>query len=475
MLLPESQSTQPSWPGQLHLDSDSIPKLPPPASSRGHNRSRTTIDIPPLLSRNSSHSPTRSTTFLPFLGPSRSSSPKRTSPAEAAEFAVEDVENCQSRRKSTRKVENLASWFEGSSSPVNIGLVASSKEQYEGENKVTETIFSNSQESLSSSSMQSQQRPMMQSNNSSTSKFNFFSRRSSVVKPKLSPDDLACLNITDALFPDGPADQFSPAAFKNLQQNAEGLLRIFQAAYSEQAAMIRKITSEKNIQADELEASTTRNEHLKAQLLEMAERNSQHEKLIASLQAENEKLTANESALRSIRVITDYTSPDRPITPTGPRPDLPRRNRSSDVSFAGSDDSASTDLSSSTSIFSSDNDDCDRSPGTSIGCPSPTIKQARVINPSIQHSPHIEHLRSLTTHIVMPDCQNCHGVRPHEAWEVIGVMKAENAGLKEQILALENSHDSAMDLLTWMPVELNDLTNKCQRVLNVRENWQEEL
>lgn len=306
----------------------------------------------------------------------------------------------------------------------------------------------------------------MQSANNSTSRFSFFSRKAPSIHRTLDTDGLIDLNISETLFPDGLTDEFSPAAYKNLQQNAEGALRMFQTAYRDQRVILRRITSEKNVQADELEASTTRNEHLKAQLLDMAERAAQQEKLLASLQTQLEQMKANEAALRSIRVITDHTSPDTCVSET-------RRNRVSDVSFTDSVDSASTDMSTSQSVFSNDEDLNERSPGTSVGCPSPTLKHiCRIISPHIKAS-QVEHLRSLTTNIenteaptAAQSCSNCHGVRQHEAWNVLGMIKAENAGLKERIQELQQSQDNVMDLLEWRPVELNDLNTKVKRVMS---------
>lgn len=457
-----STSDAVSWPQRVHLDDSSIPSLPPPASTRGHARSRTAIEIPPLLPRSPSHSPTRSSTFLPFIGSSRSSSPKRASPSDAAEFSVEDTDSTKRKHRSGRKVDGLASWFEGSSAPVNIGLVGSSKKEEEQDDCVMETMFSGSQESLQPNTSQPQ-RPTMQSSTSSTSKFGFFSRRSTTVQPQLKSDDIAELDITDILFPDGLPDEICSASFRVLQQNAENALRSLQSAYKSQSLLLKKIRSERNIQADELEASTTRNEHLKAQLLEMADRSAEQEKLTAALKSENEQLKANETALRSIRVITDHTSLDNDRSyPT-------RRNRASDMSFAESINSAHTQSSSADSVFSHDEHDLSRSPGTSVGCPSPTLKHAcRVTTPHIQANPAAEHLKSLTTNIVSLGCNVCHGRKPQEAWEVVSMLKAENTGLKEQIMMLEKSHENAIDYLTWDSTELNDLTSKCQRMLSVR-------
>lgn len=321
-------------------------------------------------------------------------------------------------------------------------------------------MFSGSQESIGSNT--SSARPVMASANSS--RFSFF-RRASIAQPRPQVDDLVNLSTKDILFPEGPTDEFSPAAFKNLQQNAEGALRLFQTAHKDDVATLRRVTSEKNVQADELEASNTRNEHLKMQLLEMAERAAEQEKLITSLQAEIEQRKANETALRSIRVITDHTSTDRPVTPDQltqrPQARRPfRANRSSNISYTESIDSTCTDLSTATSIFSHDQNDDDahlRSPGTSVGCPSPIMKHAcRVVAPNIQHPPeHFEPPMPQHTEVVQEvmECQKCHGLRPHEAWEVISMMKMESVMLKGRIADLEVAQDSALDLLSGLSLE----------------------
>lgn len=311
----------------------------------------------------------------------------------------------------------------------------------------------------------------MQSACSSTSRFGFFTRKPPEAQSKADHEALAAASIASTLFPNGTPDEFSQVAFKKLQQNAENALRILQAAHTEQVAALRKATSERNIQADELEASVTRNEHLKAQLLELAERSAQQDKLISSLQTENEQLKANETALRSIRVITDYTSPN------SQEPKL--QNRSSRISSAESTNSASTDMSgTNASVFSNDDVLNERSPGTSVGCPSPspTLKRARcrATTPSVSIS-QVEHLKSLTTNIEtvvgnvpaqMQACPICHGVDPHEAWNVLGVIRAENAGLKDRIMELENGQDAAMGLLDWRPVELQALNTRVERIMS---------
>ena len=79
--------------------------------------------------------------------------------------------------------------------------------------------------------------------------------------------------------------------------NAEGTAKRLQNGYREAARGLKTLVSEKNIQSDELEAARTRNEHLKLQLIEMAERAASQEKVLAHLRSELE-------ATRTVRLVT---------------------------------------------------------------------------------------------------------------------------------------------------------------------------
>ena len=102
------------------------------------------------------------------------------------------------------------------------------------------------------------------------SRFSFFSSKASLVKPILVPDDLRDglleMDVTAALFPNEPANPFSPASFKNLQQQAEGLLLRLQMAYKERTIALRDMTAEKEAVAEESMGAATRAKHLKMQL-----------------------------------------------------------------------------------------------------------------------------------------------------------------------------------------------------------------
>lgn len=230
-------------------------------------------------------------------------------------------------------------------------------------------------------------------------------------------DELAQLDIQESLFPRGYPHEFSPATFKNLQLNAEGTLRRFQQAYKDQQKTLKTVTSTKNVQADELEAAQTRNEHLKLQLQEMAERVVEQEKMIAELRAqlslERPSSESHQLQQQSIRMV----SPEE----MNPRAKF-RRNRISDVSTSG-DSEAGSEVSSVVSVFSE----------VLSAAPSHTTS---IQSPVLKSSPY--------------DCQRCHGLKPSEAWDVVGMMKMESAALKQRISQLENAQDDALDFLSGL-------------------------
>ena len=395
------------------LDQDNLPlSLPPPPAARGHQRSRTAVDLPPLFTRTQSFSPTRSSA-LSFLRPNstRSLSPERVTPAEADEFAVQERAELPTKRRSG----GLAAWFEGgSSAPVNIGLVTSpQKEKLDPveEASTSEELFSVSQESVDN--LTTRPRPKLrpsEQSSSTMSRFNIFRRSTTTLAPPEDVDELAQLDVDAALFPHGRPDEFSPAAFKNLQQNAEGTIRRFQLSCREQRQSLRTVTSTKNVQADELEAAETRNEHLKLQLQDMAERAAEQERLITEMRAQlAQQRSSLESHQQSIRMVPNDADTD-------PRPKY-RRNRSSDVSTSGESE-AGSEASSVASVFS---------------------EQLSIAPSSFETSDSTPRA----------DCSRCHGMRPSDAWDVVSVMKIESAALKERIAVLEDAQEKALDAIIY--------------------------
>jgi hypothetical protein len=330
---------------------------------------------------------------------------------EAAEFDVGAHEPTQKPRPGGG-VKNLASWFEGSSDPVNISLVPAPKKDKVEPAQTTdnmEKMFSASNESIDNFTKRPQSRPPT---SASGSRFSFFRKASQLQSPTIvDADELSTLDIRDTLFPAGPPDEFSPAAFKNLQLNAEGTLRRFRDAHVEQQKNLRSLVATKTSQADDLEACQTRNEHLKLQLVEMAEKAAEQERLITALRSE---LAVSRN----------------------------RRNRTSDLSTL----SAESDDSSVVSVFSAA--DSMDSPGTSIAA-SPVMKHATMHYPNVHHSPAIHQHAAV---IPVAECQKCHGVRANEAWDVVAMMKAESQVLKQRITELEGANDEALTFLDGLRI-----------------------
>lgn len=431
--------------------------LPPPAE-RCHSRSRTTTDLPPLFSRTSSTSPTRLSTFLPSLGStSRNVSPERVSPAEAAEYEVEDREGAQRPKTSGGVAKGLASWFEGSSDPVNIGIVPSPKKEKEDPMLaagVKDTVFSNSSEAVDTLTQRSS-RP--QSRAASTTRFSFFRKQTATTPAPTSADmdELARLDIRDSLFPNGPTDEYSPAAFKNLQLNAEGTLRKFQGAHLEHQKQIKSLRSANTSQGDDLEASQFRGEHLKLQLVEMAERAAEQERLITSLRNELAAISHPDSkASYELQQSSVRKVPPNLDTSVMYQTARSKRNRSSDVSSAGS--SAQSDR---MSVFSMEHRSLNNfmdSPGTSVA-PSPVMKHASMHITTVSPPTPQQELRAMSV-IPVAECQQCHGVKADEAWDVISMLKVESHALKERIEELEGANGQALDLLGCLDgLRLDDL------------------
>lgn len=428
------------------FDSEDNPTIaiPPPTSTRQrlHKRSRTTVDLPPLHTRSQSASPTRLSTFLPSLrSASRTTSPERNAVKNAAEF---DVDTHDSGPKARPGVKSLASWFDGSSDPVSISFVPSpDKEKPDPvqNSEVMSPMTSPSIDSIDNLTKRPQSRP---ATSAGGSRFSFFRKASTVQSPTLTDDnELSALDIRDTLFPNGIPDEFSPAAFKNLQLNAEGTLRRFQSAHIDQQRTIRSLNATKTSQADDLEASQTRNEHLKLQLIELAERACEQDRLIVALRTELDHAssphrTSSDTNDISIRKVSSSSIPQA----SGPY----RRNRSSNISSLSAE---SDDRSSIVSIFSAA--DSMESPCTSVAA-SPIMKHPSLHNTNL-HSTNVYQTsvqHQVAKHaavLAVEECSNCQGVKAGEAWSVVEMMKAESKALKERITELEGANDEVLGLI----------------------------
>lgn len=448
MAQPGEQMFQPAQSAASHFPwdvSEGSLSLPPPAPTRcTHQRSRTSTTLPPLFTRTQSSSPTRPSALPAFLCPqsTRSLSPERVSVSEAAQYEVARTppEEQATKKKTSSAVDKLASWFDGSSEPVNISLIPSpTKENPDpvAESGGMENFFSASQESVDTFT----KRPQRNSTSngltpSGPSRFSFF-RKSTTVSPS-SPklgeeDELSQLDVREALFPQGYPDNLSPATFKNLQLNAEGILRRFQQVHIEQHKSVKTLKASKISQADELEAANTRSEHLKLQLEDMAQKAAEQEKAITDLRAQlaSQRASLDSHLLtqrQSVRMVqNDDDAPEQQLE-SNPRSKY-RRHRVSDISMSEESELGSY-ASSVISVFS---EALSAAPSNATSVSSPILKST-----------------------ISGDgggCSKCHGLSANEAWDVVGVMKLESAALKSRISELENAQDEALDFLSGLKLD----------------------
>jgi hypothetical protein len=328
-----------------------------------------------------------------------------------------------------------------------------------------------------------------------SSRFNFFQKappKQTIQLPErlIEDDELLTLDIHAALLP-RPSfshDTFSPAAYKNLLMNAEGLLVKFQTAYKQRTLSQHELSAEMEVQDEELEEAETRAQSLKFQLEEMSQRVAEQDKVIEDLveQLATEKQARTEERLAHDKAIALIRASEAEELSKKLHNDRPRRWRESGGSASTECDS-DVDLGSPTdSVFSRS-----RSPAPTITsmlssatCTSadttPEILQAsfarvvslqsRVVtqrpNPLViqqtqQQIPQQQQkpvgptrlqkiLNGISPTATSTECENCRGADSSVAWDTVGLLRAENKSLKEQVGSLESAVGEALDLCSGL-------------------------
>ncbi|KAI0883384.1 uncharacterized protein GGS22DRAFT_195148 [Annulohypoxylon maeteangense] len=110
---------------------------------------------------------------------------------------------------------------------------------------------------------------------------------SSAPNGRETSDELLNLDVETALYP-SPSERttFSPAAYKNLQQNASGLLHRMQDAYRTRTISYKELVAEREAQREEAEETELRVRSLRAQLESMAAKAQEQEMAMRRLVAE---------------------------------------------------------------------------------------------------------------------------------------------------------------------------------------------
>jgi len=267
-----------------------------------------------------------------------------------------------------------------------------------------------------------------------------------------------------------------------------------QTAYKIRTLSLHELTSEKEIQKDQLEEAETRAMHLKLQLENMAKRVSEQDSAMEELvqQLAKEKLgrqEEKEASEKSIALIKQHAEEhsqvsgyeeDLGISKAGTAKTRWRNsNGSGDYSVgAESDDDAASGK--SESVFSRSRSptlmtrdstpeisqapfgriavlqkDAGRQPLTTHkGFQQPTSTFQRIMKgmgSSNDGSPTKEEMGGIG---LGSGCSNCMGRDSSVAWDTVGLLKAENKGLKERVLCVEEAVEGALDLCTAQGFEM---------------------
>jgi hypothetical protein len=391
----------------------------------------------------------------------------------------------------------VSSWFTGSSTPMSLPF---------GEKSLPEPPSNTSSRSVSPERPTPQRRPtLLQTNNGGavpspkvqTGMFGgFFSKPREETRPlptDVMKDELLTLDINAALFPDGTAaDPFSPASFKNLRLNAEGLLQRLQSAYKSQTLLLHEARIENSVMEEELEEADTRTQMLKSQLEEMASKAQESDAALVEMAAELSKekkarREEKEAREKSIALVKGNARAMRPqslgievdedlgisdaISP-GVGKDRKVWRGSADMSTEGESDAESFG---GESVFSRSRSPTFTMNSVSTRDSTPEIHQAqfaRILpntNPPSQRPKQLLQQRStfqkimqgISTSTVSPTvdkdpyggigmggdgCSNCLGKAASVAWDTVGLLRAENQGLKAQVATLDDCIEGALAL-----------------------------
>ncbi|KAG5992243.1 hypothetical protein E4U52_002949 [Claviceps spartinae] len=279
-------------------------------------------------------------------------------------------------------------------------------------------------------------------------------------------DELINMDINAALFSSESltkGEAFSPAAFKNLQMNATGLLRKFQSAYQDKAIACQELRAERDSQQDEKMEMETRAARLKMQLEDMAQKAAEHEIIMQALMQElneEKRLREQERTARESVVLSSGTSAIS--EDLGAEDDQRKKQyrrsagtiKSEDAGFETDDESIDQ-----LSVFSRS-----RSPplaaspldgsSTQSGTTAPNVPQPPRSNrlepprPSRQSQPQqISTFQKLMKGIAgdSTKCQNCQGQDASVAWDTASLLRDENKGLKQRVSDLEAAVEGALD------------------------------
>lgn len=382
----------------------------------------------------------------------------------------------------------LSSWFSGTSAPVPMGVPTEMVSQLttpvrSRQRPNSQRVDTNSKENMSPTTP-----------TSSTSLFGkFFSPapKTPTMPSSQLNDELLRLDINTSLFPDGrnESDPFSPEAFQNLLMNAEGLLSKMQTTLTQRTKALNDLAAEKSARDEEFEEADIRARSLKNQLDDMAAQLLRKDTLNAELvqalalekNARRQEAVAREKSIALVRHQAYHAHPSLSDTETEdlgfsrpssitPTKDYKRGSYSSSTDFSSSDDDSEQVFSRSMSPTASISTFA--TARSSSYTPSETgeteIAEAAIAHVMQATQPRPSPVRQKSTFqkvlwrggrsgaVVEEDeeaklgagessCGNCRGRDVAFAWDTVGVLKAENKGLKERVASYQQGIDGALD------------------------------
>ncbi|KAI1117056.1 hypothetical protein F5Y14DRAFT_404658 [Nemania sp. NC0429] len=340
----------------------------------------------------------------------------------------------------------------------------------------------------------------------------FTSRMASPTQsPARTDDELCDLDVEAALFPastplDGEA--FSPAAYKNLQANATGLLHRMQDAYRQRTTALREMQAEREAYDEEMEEMELRARHFKSQLETMAAKAAEQEKamqqLVAELQAErrahrhheereqqrarlfrgtsgedggsvvgNEDLCVDEDERKRWRASNSTLKSDISIDTDGDSAEsesIFSRSRSPTAMTCVTENESLMDVPVPVSATPSLHLSPGSGLGLSLGPHHPPTRAAAAPKPkSAQQLTAFQRLVKGISAIKeegetpgsgsrsgsrpRPDtCRNCGGQDSSVAWNTVSLLRDENSALKQRVAHLEVAVEGALDVVNGIKI-----------------------
>lgn len=283
-----------------------------------------------------------------------------------------------------------------------------------------------------------------------------------VITPQVE-EELLNMNIETALYPSGTPDAFSPAAYKNLQANATGLLLKMQTAYRQRTTALQDMQGERSAEKEETEEAHLRVDHLKMQLEHMASQAVEQEHAMKQLMDE---LKAERKARRGEQLAREKLFAEGSVVSEDLGVDEEERKKwrksgstiKSDVSFDTDEESAESE-----SVFSRSRSPTLTTSATEIlDMPSPEGGNTPTLSlpPRPKFNKEMSTFQKLMKGISGDSandgrsggCKSCKSQDSSMAWDTVSLLRDENKDLKQRMAQLEVAVEGALDLVNGIGV-----------------------